>query len=288
MTRLRGRATPDLPARPALRLLRLLLPPLLPLLLPLLLPAGCSQGLLPELDRVLRDPEVCCPRVRSLDRELHIEVSWDEDPAAEEYLLERAEDGLAAQYEPVYRGTALGYDDTGCRDQCRYLYRLSKARGSRLFGPSAAVLGVASETCKDALEPNDEETRATALGDFPLAANLYYYRATCAQCSGREVRDEDWYLLEVPPQRVANLRITQEGLSAGSEYTFLLFYRKETRPAPVVNNGLIAVANPSPEQQEVLLKLYLDPLTFIIEPTLGGGTLVDYEVALHSVTGLQP
>ena len=250
-------------------------------LLPLLLAAGCSQGLLPELDRVLRDPDPTPPRVSSLDRELRIEVSWDADLAAEEYILERAEDSLLGAYAVVYRGTGTSYTDTNCQDQCRYLYQLSKSRGSRIFGPSSAVLGVASDTCRDELEPNDVEEQATVLGDFQRRANLFYFRATPPP--GQVLQDADWYSLQIPPQWTAYLLITQVGLPSGSEHTFLCFYQKAATPIHVVNNQLVAVANPSPEAQRIFFKLYLDPTDFILEPTLGGGTLVDYTVSLHSL-----
>ena len=186
------------------------------------------------------------PLVRSLDRELRIEVSWDVDPAAEEYVLERVEDALVGAFSVVYRGTGTSYADTDCRNQCRYLYRLSKSRGSRLFGPSAAVLGVACDTCKDELEPNDSGPQATALGDFQLRANLFYYRATPALYPGQQLQDDDWYWLQVPPQRVANLLITQVGLPPGSEHTYVYFYRKATTPVHVVNNQLVARGQPLP------------------------------------------
>jgi hypothetical protein len=251
--------------------------------LSLLLAAGCSPGLLPELDRVLRDPAVSTPLVQSLDRELRIEVSWDVDPAAEEYILERGEDALTGAFSVVYRGPGTFYADTDCRNQGRYLYQLSKSRGSRLFGPSVAVLGVAGDTCKDELEPNDCEPQATALGDFQLRANLFYYRATPWLYPGQQLQDDDWYWLQVPPQRIANLLITQVGLSSGSEHTYINFYRKATTPIHVVNNHLLAVSNPSPEPQRIAFKLYLEPADFILEPYLGGGTLVDYTLVLHSV-----
>jgi hypothetical protein len=249
------------------------------------LAAGCSQGLLPQLDRVLRDPEPSPPRVSSLERELRIEVSWEADPAAEAFVLERTADSLVDAYTVVYRGTGTSYTDTDCQDQGRYLYQLSKARGSRLFGPSAAVLGVASDTCSDALEPNDGEAEATELGDFPRQANLYYFRAIPRPDPIEALRDADWYWLEVPPQWTANILITQAGLPQGSEYTYLCFYRKAATPIRVVNNELVAITNSTPEAQRICFELYLDPADFILDPTLGGGTLVDYTVSLYSLVG---
>jgi hypothetical protein len=239
---------------------------------------------LPELDRVLRDPQPSPPRVSCLQQELRIEVSWDADPAAEGFVLERVEDSLVQAYAVVYRGRGTSYTDTDCQDQGRYLYQLSKARGSRLFGPSEAVLGVASDTCSDELEPNDDEAEATELGDFPRQANLFYFRATPGLHPGEVLQDADWFWLQIPPQWTANILITQAGLPQGSEYTYLYFYRKAATPIHVVNNQLIAVTNSSPLAQRICFELYLDPADFILEPTLGGGTLVDYTVSLHSLT----
>jgi hypothetical protein len=258
-------------------------------LLPLLLACGCSPGLLPELDRVLRDPTISPPLVRSLDQELRIEVRWESDEAAEQYILERAEDSLLPGYSEVYRGGATFFLDADCRDQGRYLFRLSKTRGSRLFGPSRPVLGAASQTCRDLLEPNDSEEQATVLGDYLRQANLFYFRATPSPSyPGQVLQDADWYSVQVPSQWTAHILITQAGLPTGSEYTHLYLYQKAAAPIHVTNNQLIALDNPSPEPRRLLFKLYLDPSDFILEPTLGGGLLVEYAVSLHSLAGQQP
>ena len=249
--------------------------------LPFLLAAGCSPGLLAELDRVQRDPTLSAPRVSSLDRECRIEVSWDTDAGAEEYILERAQDAVPGVFREVYRGQGISYSDTDCQDQGRYLYRLSKVRGNRLFGPSGAVLGVASATCRDSLEPNDSEQQATEL-DYTRRANLFYYRATPSPSPGEVLQDDDWYAFAVPPQYTASLLVTQAGLAQGSQYTFLYFYEKGTTPVHVVNNQLITVTNPSPEIRRVLFKLCLNPTDFMVDPTLGGGVQVDYQVSLYS------
>ena len=255
------------------------------LALSLVLAGACSPGLLDELDRVLRDPTVSAPRASSLDREYLIELSWDADEAADEYVLERAEDSALGGFLQVYRGTATRYADTDCGDQRRYLYRLSKTRGARSFGPSAPVLGVASATCRDELEPNDTEDRATAL-EYDRRANLFFYRATPGLYPGVELQDADWYSVLVPPRRKANLLVTQPALEQGSLYTFLYFYLKGTTPVRVINNQLLEIANASYEQKEFRFKLYPNPDDFIMEPSLGGGLLVDYTLSLYSITNL--
>ena len=252
---------------------------------PLVLAGGCSQGLLPELDRVDSDPVVSAPRVRSFATELCIEVDWEEDAAADEYLLERAEDTLLDLFKPVYRGQKQAYLDTSCQDQGRYLYRLRKLRGSRDFGPSEPILGIASDTCHDELEPNDVESQATSL-TYDRYANLFFYRATPGLYPGAVVQDTDWYTVEVPPRRIANIRITQAGLAPGSQYTFLNFYLKGMSPQRVVNNDLIQIPNPSNMEKNFAFKLFPNPDNFILEATLGGGTLIDYSVSLHSIVNL--
>ena len=252
---------------------------------PLVLAGGCSQGLLPELDRIDSDPVVSAPRVRSFAAERCIEVEWNEDSAADEYLLERAEDTLLNFFTPVYRGLKLTYRDTTCQDQGRYLYRLRKLRGSRDFGPSEPILGIASDTCQDELEPNDGESQATPLA-YDRFANLFFYRATPGLYPGAVVQDSDWYVVEVPPRRIANIRITQAGLAPGSQYTFLNFYQKGMTPQRVVNNDLIQIPNPAYTQKTYFFKLFPNPDDFILEATLGGGTLIDYSVSLHSIVNL--
>ena len=251
----------------------------------ILLAGACSPGLLDELDRVLRDPEVRPPSASSLDQEYRIELSWDADEAADEYVLERAEDTALGAFLQVYRGTQTRFADTDCRDQCRYLYRLSKTRGRKSFGPSVPVLGVASATCRDGLEPNDSEDQATTL-EYDRQANLFFYRATPGRYRGAELQDADWYAVLVPPRRKANLLVTQPGLEQGSLYTFLYFYLKGSTPFRVVNNQLIEIDNTSFEPGRFLFKLYPNPDDFIMEPTLGGGMLIDYTLSVYSITGL--
>lgn len=75
--------------------------------------SGCADGLL--LDRMLRpnrDPEVDAPEVISFEKENLISVRWREDTAADSYILHRALDGVKLNWEQIYIGRALRYDDT--------------------------------------------------------------------------------------------------------------------------------------------------------------------------------
>jgi len=200
--------------------------------------AGCSEGLLAELDRLAEDPSPSTPSVESFATELSISVTWPSDPAADEYVLERADDSVTPVYAQVYRGDATFYTDTNCVDQGRYLYRLATVKGQKSFGPSAPALGVGSATCRDALEGNDSETRATAL-DYDRSANLYFYRSF----TGAVVQDVDWYSVVVPPRRQANIVITQINPAPGGLTTALVFYLKGMIPIPVTNSQAIPIYN---------------------------------------------
>lgn len=242
---------------------------------------ACGEGLLAELDRVSADPSVAAPAVASFLDELAISVSWPVDPAADLHVLERAEDAASPVYAVVQRGTATSYLDTACVDQRRYLYRVSALKGERLFGPSAPSLGVGSATCRDSLEPNDAETTATAL-DYDRSANLYYYRSF----AGAEVSDVDWYAVVVPPRRKANIVVTQVSPAPGGLTTALVFYLKGTVPQPVTNSLAIPIDNPSNESVTFIFEISADPDEVVLDPSLAGGSTIDYTVSLASIVGL--
>jgi hypothetical protein len=250
------------------------------MLFPLLL-ASCSNGFLEQMGRVLADPSPAAPRAASFHSEYCIKVSWSPDAAAEEYVLERAADSTSPSWSPLYRGTATAWEDRACADQGRYLYRLKLIRGSRVFGPAESAVGIGSAACRDSLEPNDDERSATPL-EYDRAANLYYYRS----CAGVVVQDLDWYSVSVPPRRTANLVVTQNGLVGGAVNTYMIFYLKGTSPAVIVNNAVIPVTNSSYETKSFLFQISPNPSEFIADPSLAGGSFIDYTVSLLSITGL--
>ncbi|HUW42518.1 MAG TPA: hypothetical protein VMV90_16050 [Rectinemataceae bacterium] len=244
---------------------------------------SCGAGLLSDMGRSLEDPRLAAPSVASFADEHRIEVSWAADANADLCVLERAPDAAVPSWETIYRGIGTRYADTKCSDQGRYLYRLTELRGERSFGPSEAVPGVASATCRDALEPDDEESEATPLAST-LAANLFYY-SFAFRPNGLPiiVQDLDWYAVTVPPNRTANLVVTQlsPALAGGSTSTWMYLYRKGMNPQQIVNNQAIPFTNYSNAAATFLFKIYPVPANF---PADGGGAVVDYTVSLDSIT----
>lgn len=246
-----------------------------------LLLTSCSVGFLDQMGRILADPSPTPPKVSSFVSEYRIDVTWDPDKAAEEYILERADDSASPSWSTIYRGTATLFYDRTCEDQRRYLYRLNAIRGSRIFGPTAAAWGIGSAACRDSLEPNDQEENATAL-DYDKAANLYFYRF----CSGAVVQDVDWYSVDVPPRRTANIVVTQTGLTGGSVNTYMIFYLKGTTPAVIVNNSAIPITNPSYETRTFFFRISPNPAELIADPSLAGGSFIDYTVSLFNIMSM--
>ncbi len=241
----------------------------------------CGAGLLDEMDRVSADPTIAAPKAVSFAIENQIGISWDKDKAADLYVLERAKDAMSPAYTEVYRGTAVSFTDSDVADQSRYLYRLSKVRGEKAFGPSGAVMGIGSAACGDDHEPNDTEDHAIPLDD--QKANLFYYRAY----SGIEVQDADWYSVTVPPTKRMNIVVTQisPGI-AGGAITYMFFYQKGVTPQRIVNNNAFWIDNTSHQSRTFIFKIYPKPEDFITDPTLAGGTVIDYEIRMHSITDI--
>jgi hypothetical protein len=243
--------------------------------------SACQAGLLQDMSRALGDPAVIAPAATSFVKENIIDVSWPQDPNADLCILQRALDNATPSFSTVYSGTDTNYEDTNCTDQGRYLYRLTKTRGTKSFGPSDAVMGVSSAVSLDSLEPNDNESQATPLTST-LAANLYYYSSVVQQNGAPMVtQDVDWYSVSVPSHRKANIVVTQDGLQGGSTNTWMYFYLKGTNPIQIVNNSPIVVTNYSDSAtMTFLFKIYPIPSSFAAN---GGGSLITYTVSLNSI-----
>jgi hypothetical protein len=235
------------------------------------------------MERSLEDPIVAEPKVSSFEAENRIRVDWPADPRADEYILEAASGGEAdPPYSVVYRGARTRYEEADCPDQGLRLFRLSEARGSRVFGPSRAAMGVGSAVTRDAEEPNEEEATATDLG-FEKSANLYYYRSF----EGMEVEDEDWYSIRVPPRMTAYIVVVQANPEiAGKDSTWMSFYRQGRLPVPITNDTAIPLSNFAYDERRMAFKIFPRAEDFLGTGKAAGGGLVDYTVKLYSIVSL--
>jgi hypothetical protein len=243
---------------------------------------ACSPGFFPDMSRALGDPSVAAPTVLSFHTENLIDVLWPLDSNADSYALERALDGATPVWKTVYVGNSSGYADTRCADQERYLYRLTRWRGRKPFGPSLVALGIASSVCRDSLEPNDTEDRATVL-DYDKIASLHCYSSIYQQGGVVLVsEDRDWYEIRLPPRSTAKIVVTEKDLAAGSQHTHIMFYQKAQAPRLIDQSVPIDVVNSSYAFQSFLCELYPDRSQF---PADGGGAFIGYTISLQSIFG---
>jgi len=241
-------------------------------LFPLLfLMAGCSSSLIEEMSRIIDDPVVAEPEVISFTDELVIELSWDEDPGADEYLIYKSVDSVN-QYSLIYRGTDLIYSDRNVANEKRYLYSLVKMRGNVDFGPSSPVLGVGSMTVEDVYEPNDDESEASPFL-HNLSANVQYYTS---EDRLQILDDRDWYSIEVRPQMQAIFKVLVEGVPSNSE-TGLMFYLQPHVPSKILNQGELVIRNTSMEKKSFTFCIYPHGAT-IITGSSGGGKFIHYDL----------
>jgi len=160
--------------------------------------SGCSDDLYEFMNRNTNAPVVSTPQVECFIRECEIVVYWDEDEAADEYLLYRDTNPAGLFNNISYRGRDLSFKDTGLQSESGklYYYKLAKRRAEQIFEKSDFVLGVSYNKRRDSYEPNNTPETATEFYNV-INANIYYYRYD----GNHKLEDVDWYRAEVEPHR---------------------------------------------------------------------------------------
>jgi hypothetical protein len=245
--------------------------------------ASCGEGSLETMQRSEDDPTIVAPTVASFAVERRISLSWPEDSCADEYIVESASGSVGSPiYSTAYRGKSALYQEDGCADQSLHLYRLTKVRGERNFGPSDSVLGVGSVTRQDAWEPNDVDSLATDLG-YEKDANLYYFRSY----GGVEVQDVDWYSIVVPPRMVAYVVVEQTMPKlSGTTTTWMRFAMKGQVSTPINDGVLIPLTNYAYGAQTIAFEIFPEAADFIGSGGPQGGNLIDYTVRVDRIDGI--
>ncbi len=244
----------------------------------LLLCAGCSDGLLTEMDRLAADPELVSPEVASFQEELTVSVSWDEDEAADEYVLRRAEDTAGVlSYKILYEGSLSSYRDTDVADEGRYLYTLAKKKGNREFGPSRPVLGVGSDCIGDIWEPNNTKEQAATL-DHELIANSFYYEDAATHST---LQDTDWYKISIPPRCSASIVVVQSDPIPAQNSSHLSYLVEGTGPAETIASGVLyPIENTGLTTAAFLFCIRPRAEECREELTLSGGTVIKYTLQI--------
>jgi len=243
--------------------------------------SSCFDGIFDTLNRTTDDPFTEIPSISSFLESYSICISWSKDEAADEYILERAENLIYLSYQIIYRGENTTFTDKNLPDESMYLYRLSKRRGKKTFPPSEPALGVSSLIIRDLHEPNDSEKYATHLSDITLYANMPFFRAY----NGLTVSDTDWYYIEIPPLWKASIVIFDKKPIPGSTETHFKIFCKDARPPEnVAQNTAITIVNYKTVQDKYYFKVYPMETNYTDTSNGGfGGTIIDYTIFISEI-----
>ena len=244
---------------------------------------GCDSDLMDAMNRVARDPEISPPRAVSFEQELSIQVLWDEDEAADEYILRRAEDtGGVPVYSTVYEGTGRSYTDTAVEDEKRYLYTLAKLKGNTEFGPSEPALGIGNECIKDLHEPNDTKDSAFyfTCNEVSISCNSYYYQ----QSGGTNwIQDDDWFYVVIDPGHRLTLKVVQQSPAIGVDGSCLRYLREGAGSSEqITSDQPFSLDNELFTEASFRFRIFPDPAVCIDEAPLAGGTVIEYTLVFVS------
>lgn len=254
---------------------------LLFLLASIFLASSCSQNEFDDLlFRTAEDPFCDTPEADSLSLEHTVYLSWKEDDAADNFYLMRSFDAISLDWICVYEGKSTSYTDTNLIDNEKYIYRLDKTRGAKCFEGKKYGYGWSSGTIRDYCESNDVPEDA---------AFLEYDRICNLPCVGfvtdnKEILDEDWFYVTVPPMRQADIIVGQHNLTnttLGAE-TNLRIQLSGLESQSVRHQVAYQIQNSSYETKNFYFKVFPE------RTSLSSGnsfcTVIEYTVSLNQIT----
>lgn len=162
--------------------------------------------------RNINDPFDDTPKTDSLAKEHTVYISWKADDASDRFYLMKSFDTVTLCWSCIYEGNETTFTDINLSDNERYIYRLDKKRGNKYFTGKNYGYGWSSGSVRDYCESNDIKEKATFL-EYDRICNL-----TCAGfiTKNKEILDEDWFYVTIPPMRQADIVVGQHNLDNSS------------------------------------------------------------------------
>lgn len=247
------------------------------IILSTLLLFSCSDNAFQEmLFRTTDDPFQDVPAADSLSLEHTVFLTWKEDEGCDTFFLMKSYDQPVLDFTCIYEGTATEYTDKNLPYGDRYVYRLDKKRGTAYFTGESYAYGYSSDCRRDSLEPNDIEDMATRLDD-DLICNL---NCVCYNTDNQEAMDCDWFYIELPPKRAAEIVIEQQGVGE-QENTNLMFQCAEREPVKVTCGDALRIDNPYFEARKFYFRVYPDTTALFSDEARI--TSIGYTVSLSEI-----
>lgn len=246
--------------------------------------ASCTNEPSLMLLRAYDDPYDDIARAECFKKENTIYLSWREDAGADEYVLMRADDIMPYGFKEVYRGNGLEYEDTfnEAVTNERYLYRLDKRRGNRMFEGRELTRAVRAVEFggADAYGSNDREESAVRLESDRLDV-LPCWRFS----DGALYTDVDWYYVVLEARRKATIVLEEttggKSYAEGSPTPFRCIVAGGTEKE-LNNKSAFAIVNERDEVRKIPFRLYADTTQLF---RLGAGCeVLSYTLSLKAIT----
>lgn len=158
--------------------------------------------------RTTKDPFDDIPTTDSVTDMHTVFLSWNSDDGADKFYLMKSFDASPLNWNCIYEGNKTFFIDEKLPSNSQYIYRLDKSRGEKYFKGKHYAYGWSSECMRDFCESNDNPQDATFL-EYDHICNL-----TCAgfETNKKEILDEDWFYVIIPPMRQADIVVSQHNL----------------------------------------------------------------------------
>ncbi len=231
------------------------------------------------LFRTTEDPFFDVPDIDSLTLEHTICLSWKIDDACDTFYLMRSNDQKTLDFSCVYEGTDLEYIDTKIADNNRYIYRLDKKRGNKYFTGKEYAYGFSIDCRRDSSESNDIQEEATFL-EYDLSCNLPCIRFIT---NNKQIIDTDWFYIEVPARRSAEILINQSHLANSSTNapTNLNIQIVGSTSSPVRQKSGIVIQNFSYNKQIYYFNIYPETTGLLSQDS--NTAIIEYTISLNRI-----
>lgn len=229
--------------------------------------------------RTTDDPFDDKPAADSLSSEHTVYLTWKEDAASDKFYLMRAFDAKSPVWSCIYKGTETYFTDKELINNGKYIYRLDKTRGKKYFKGTEYGYGWSSESIKDYCESNDTPDDATFL-EYDRICNL--------PCAGfltdsKQILDEDWFYVTVPPMRQAEIVVDQHNLenAACGANTNLRIQVQGFESQPVMHLNSYQIQNAGYETKNFYFKIFPEKTSLSSENSFC--TVIEYTVSLNQI-----
>ena len=231
---------------------------------------SCNNSIADYMLRNYEDPKDSTINIECFKTPYTIYLDWEEDECADYFVLRRAEITSVIgdhNFREIYKGTDIQYVDTDLNVNKRYVYQLVKYRGHTPFTGTKFAYGVCSPMINDNYEPNNYKENATYL-NMNCICNTFF-----APFANNNTTDEDWFYVELPGRRTAEIIVNvEDGINS-----CLQWHLETQNPTQIVSGKHFFIHNESFDPTRIYFKIEINPAN------ISSFTSVVYTISLESI-----